>query len=118
MAVHTLRLERDPARSLQALREASAERPVLVFKRSPICPVSHRAEGELDSFLRTLAPTDELALARIDVIAERPLARGLTDELGVQHESPQALWFARGQLAWHGSHGELTRERFTDLLGG
>jgi len=118
MAIHPLRLGPDPADALRALRETSLRRPVLVFKHSPICPASHRAAGELEAFLGALAPAEELALARIDVIGERPLARGLTAELGVRHESPQALWFARGELAWHGSHGELTRQRFATLLAG
>lgn len=50
----------------------------------------------------------ELEVAIIDVIEERPLARGLTAELEVRHESPQALWFSGGELAAHQSHGALT----------
>jgi bacillithiol system protein YtxJ len=117
MALHELTLEPDPEIALRAIQAASQERPVLVLKRSPICPVSHRAEDELEAFLSGLDPTRELAIARIDVIEQRPLARGLTAELHVQHESPQALWFASGELVWHGSHGALTRERFATLLG-
>ncbi len=52
------------------------------------------------------------------MIAERPLARGLTSALDVAHQSPQALWFTAGELAWHDSHGALTRARFTDANGG
>lgn len=117
MSVHELTLKPDPERALRAIQAASQERPVLVFKHSPICSVSHRAEEELEAFLADLGATRELAVARIDVIDQRPLARGLTAELHVQHESPQALWFAAGELVWHGSHGALTRERFAGLLG-
>ena len=117
MPVHELTLDPDPERALRAIQAASRERPVLVFKRSPICPVSHRAEDELEAFLSGLGATRELAVARIDVIDQRPLARGLTAELHVQHESPQALWFAGGELVWHGSHGALTHARFAALLG-
>ena len=41
-------------------------------------------------------------------LAERALARGLTTELGIEHQSPQALWFAHGELVWHDSHGAIT----------
>ena len=106
-----LALDPDPATALQAIREASDQRPVLVLKHSPICPVSARAERQVELWLSELGDTDELALVRIDVIAERPLARGLTGELGIRHESPQALWFRAGELVWHGSHGDITRAR-------
>jgi bacillithiol system protein YtxJ len=117
MPVHELTLEPDPERALRAIQAASRERPVLVLKQSPICPVSHRAVEELEDFLADLDPAREISVARIDVIEQRPLARGLTAELHVQHESPQALWFAAGELVWHGSHGALTHERFAALLG-
>ena len=54
-----------------------------------------------------------MALAVIDVIAEKPLARGLTAQLGIAHESPQALVFADGELAAHASHGTLTVDWFS-----
>lgn len=118
MTIHSLTLDPDPAAALAAIRAASHERPVLVFKKSPICPVSHRAEWELTSWRKSLDEGAELALSIVDVIGERPLARGLTAALDVQHESPQALWFEGGELRWHGSHGALTGARFTALLAG
>jgi len=117
MAHRDLRLDADAGRALAEIRTRSRERPVLVFKKSPICPESQRAEAQLRRWLETLAG-EPLALCEIDVIAERALARGLTKELAVRHESPQALWFVDGELAWHGSHGALTRERFQELLEG
>lgn len=118
MGVNQLDLESDPRQALRTLRSAAAAQPVLVFKHSPICPVSHRAEAELEAFLGGLEADRELVLARLDVIAQRPLARGLTAALEVRHESPQALWFEHGELVWHGSHGALTRDRFAELWQG
>ena len=118
MTYQKLELDDDPKVALAAIRAASSERPVLIFKKSPICPVSHRAEFEFDRWLESLSDADDVSVGGIDVIARKPLARGLTAELGVQHESPQALWFANGELVWHDSHGALTRERFAELLAG
>ena len=118
MTDRNLDLDADPQAALEALRSASADTPVLVFKKSPICPVSHRAEFELKSWRKSLTDEDPVRIAMVDVIEERPLARGLTAELNVKHESPQALWFAEGALAWHGSHGELTQQRFASLARG
>ncbi len=106
-----------PAAALTALREASAEHHVVVFKKSPICPTSTRAEFEFKQWLKDLDSADPVRIAWIDVIAERPLARGLTAALDVEHQSPQALWFTGGDLAWHDSHGALTCARFTEANG-
>jgi len=113
-----LTLPADPEAALAALREASAEVHVVVFKKSPICPTSTRAEFEFKQWLKDVDDADPVRIAWIDVIAERPLARGLTSALDVAHQSPQALWFTGGELAWHDSHGALTRARFTDANGG
>lgn len=118
MSYEILKLEDDPASALEAIRDSSRRAPVLIFKKSPICPTSHRAEFEFDRWLEGLAQDAELSVGGVDVIARKPLARGLTSELGIQHESPQALWFVDGELRWHGSHGELTRGRFDELLAG
>jgi bacillithiol system protein YtxJ len=118
MTDRQLTLDQDPAAALAALLALSEERPVVVFKKSPTCPVSHRAEWEFRSWLKKLPPDAPVRTAEIDVLAERPLARGLTAALGVPHESPQALWFEGGALKWHGSHGALTEARFVELAAG
>jgi len=110
MAVEELRVEAEPERALEGIRARSRALPVLVFKKSPVCPVSWRAEEELAAW--RAAARGDLALAVIDVIASRAVARGLTTELGVRHESPQALWFAGGELVAHASHGALTADWF------
>lgn len=118
MSERSLTLESDPAVALAAILALSRERPVLVFKKSPTCPISHRAEWEFKSWQKTLAEDAPVRIAVIDVLAEKPLARGLTAALDVQHESPQALWFRDGALRWHGSHGTLTEARFVELAAG
>jgi bacillithiol system protein YtxJ len=112
----TLDLPEDPVAALAVLRAASRECPVLVFKRSPICPTSFTAERQLRLFLEELQDSTALRVATVDVIAQKPLARGLTHELGIQHESPQALWFHGGELAWHASHGAITRGSLGEQL--
>ena len=108
-------LPEDPDAALDRLRSASTEGPVVVFKRSPTCPISHKAEWELKSFLQGLDPDDDLIAVTVDVLAQRSLARGLSRALGINHESPQTLWFEGGELIWHGSHGALTQTQFRSL---
>ena len=70
MTHEEMQLVDDPKVSVQLLRERSMETPVLVFKNSPICPVSTMAEGNLRSWLaaRGAAP---LVVCVVDVISER-----------------------------------------------
>ena len=56
-----------------------------------------------------------MAYAVVDVIAEKPLARGLVAALDIRHESPQALAFRDGECAWHDSHNALTVEAFDEV---
>ena len=109
MPVVALSLPEDPREALQVVTEQSRETPVLVFKKSPTCPISHHAESQFREWLTQAAG---IHFAEIDVIAERPLARGLTAELDITHQSPQALLFAAGELVWHDSHMQLNVDRF------
>ncbi len=108
-------LPEDPAAAVQTLMDSSRHAPVLVFKKSPICPVSTMAEGNLMSWL-SMREDAPLKVCVVDVIAARELARGLTRELGIRHESPQALVFKNGEFIWHDSHGGLTEDAFSAAL--
>ena len=78
--------------------------------------MSHRAEAEFEAWRGALGE-GAVETAVVDVIDERPLARGLTTELGVEHQSPQALVFEGGELRAHASHGELVRGWFAEQTG-
>ncbi len=117
MTHQSLTLPAEPGEALAVIREHSRDVPVLVFKKSPICPVSRHAEAELGEFLAHLGEGVALAVVEIDVIAERELARGLTADLEVRHESPQALWFRNGELSWHGSHEQVSEANLEAQLG-
>ena len=108
----TIELPDDPAAALHILRTASAEGPIVVFKASPTCPISHKAQWEFKNYLKGLADDDPLITVTIDVLDRRSLARGLTSALQIEHQSPQALWFEAGELSWHDSNGNLTATYF------
>jgi bacillithiol system protein YtxJ len=79
---------------------------VLLFKHSPACPISHAAREEYDSFCRH---NPDVPTLFVDVIADRPVARGLAELCGVRHESPQAILFQQGKPVWNASHDAITR---------
>jgi bacillithiol system protein YtxJ len=90
-------------RDLPAFEAAIAEFPrILLFKHSPLCPISVAARDEYDTFCdeHEDAPT-----MFIDVIASRAAARGIAESCGVQqrpalgHPRPAARSSRRGSVA-------------------
>jgi bacillithiol system protein YtxJ len=101
---------------LQAWRDAIARHgTILCFKHSPICPVSAEAHGEWKRFV---AAHPEVPTLFVDVIADRPVARGLSEECGVPHASPQAILFRDGRAVWNASHGAITAESLARAVAG
>lgn len=91
---------------LPAWRAALARHPqVMLFKHSPICPISAAA---LTEWQRFEAAHPEVPAIFVDVIADRALARGLSQECGVAHQSPQAILFKQGRPVWNASHNAIT----------
>ena len=79
----------------------------LLFKHSPICPISARAFREYGRFC---AEHGDVATGWIDVVAQRPVSQWVAELTGVPHQSPQALLFVDGQVQWHASHSMITRD--------
>jgi bacillithiol system protein YtxJ len=101
---------------LAAFRDALRRHPaVVLFKHSPICPVSARALRAWQAF--TAAHPDVPTLF-VDVVADRPVARGLAEECGVEHASPQAILFRNGRATWHASHDDITADSLARAVAG
>jgi bacillithiol system protein YtxJ len=92
-------------RDLDAFDAALTQPRVLLFKHSPICPISATARAEYKLF--QLAHPDAPTLM-VDVVSSRPIARGIAERCGVAHESPQAILFEDGAPTWHASHSAIT----------
>lgn len=90
--------------------EESLQRPVLLCKFSPICPISTEAESQFNDFLKT--NPQGISFYRIDVVYSRETSRSLAKVIDIKHESPQALLFKDGKCVWHDSHYRLTKEVF------
>lgn len=90
---------------LAAFQRALQQPRVLLFKHSPVCPVSAAAREQYETFRRELPDVPTLF---VDVIADRTTARGLAEQCGVRHESPQAILFEQGRATWHASHDAIT----------
>lgn len=89
-----------------ALEARLAAPRFLLFKHSPVCPISARAFAEYEAFLATDPDVDT---AYLDVIAQRDLSRRVAEVTGVPHESPQAILLESGRAVWNASHLAITR---------
>lgn len=78
---------------------------VLLFKHSPVCPISGVARAEFEMF--KLDHPDVPTLF-VNVISARRLAKGIAERSGVAHESPQAILFEAGKPTWNASHTAIT----------
>lgn len=90
---------------------------LLIFKRSPTCPVSHAAEREFRSFVAALPASKDLRVVSVDVIEQRPISQRIAKDTNIRHESPQVLLISRGQnVIFDTSHGDITSETLEKAL--
>jgi len=101
---------------IEALFERSRQVPVLVFKHSLTCPISHHAYDEFRRFAASGAAGAELAL--IEIQNARPASAAFAERSGVRHESPQAILLRDGDVAWHASHGAIRQDALAAALAG
>lgn len=96
--------------------EGSSRRPLLVFKHSTSCPISAGAHEELQKYMADVAePGVDFVI--VHVIEERPVSNAIAEDLGVQHQSPQAILVQNKQPLWHDSHWRITYDFLSDKLG-
>jgi bacillithiol system protein YtxJ len=96
---------------LEAAIAQSVERPVLLFKHSRTCGVSHEALDELRAHLER--DSGAATYAMITVQSHRHVSDKAADRLGVRHETPQAILIRHGRPIWKASHFRIT----ADALG-
>ena len=90
----------------------------LIFKYSPTCSISQRVERGYNAWLQTVPADTPLQIFKVNVINQRPIARKISADVGVQHESPQVyLLGPNGKVLWHQSHMEITPEALVKETG-
>lgn len=94
--------------ALNALFTKSEQEPVLLFKHSLTCPISHGAHEEM-----SLMP-DEVNM--IVVQDSRPLSNEIETRTGIEHESPQLIILKDGAQVWNAAHGDITKASVTRAL--
>ncbi|MFO8233682.1 MAG: bacillithiol system redox-active protein YtxJ [Longimonas sp.] len=96
-----------------AAREASFERPVLVYKHSATCPTSAWAQRNIDTWSDDHA---DWPVYRVTVQSARPVSNQIADDLSLRHETPQAIIVHKGEVIEHLNHNHVTPDRLTEAL--
>lgn len=93
--------------------EQSHHRSVVVLKHSTTCPVSANAYKEFNAMEK------QIERYLVKVIENRPVSNEISNDLEIQHESPQAFVISNGEVVWNGSHWKITKkemEKVTENL--
>jgi len=90
---------------------------VVIFKYSPVCPVSYFVEKSFNEWFNNLPDDTKLIAVKINVIDSRPLSREVSEEFNIRHESPQAIWLnENGEVKWQASHSRIREKDLTGQL--
>lgn len=87
---------------LDALVEKSKQQPIVLFKHSTTCPISHGVYKEISD-----ADAD---INLIVVQSARNVSTAIAEKTGIRHESPQAIILRDGAVVYHAAHYDVTAE--------
>jgi bacillithiol system protein YtxJ len=101
--------------ALDAAIEESRVRPVLLFKHSRTCGISHEALDALHELVEQ-GSAEGASYKVITVQSHRHISELAERRLGVRHETPQAILLKDGKPVWKASHFRITTEALTQAL--
>ena len=90
----------------------SEDSPVLIFKHSSTCPVSGQANTEMTE----LVEDEDVPVYRVVVQDHRAVSDEIEADLGVRHETPQAILLHDRKPVFDTSHFNVTAERLRKEL--
>ncbi len=99
---------------LEALLQASYQKPVAIFKHSTRCSISSMAMSRIERNWDTL-PID-FELYYLDLLTYRPVSNAIEAQLGIEHQSPQLLFIENGKCIYHASHSEISISELIPLI--
>jgi bacillithiol system protein YtxJ len=88
---------------LQDVIAQSDKKAQVIFKHSTTCSISQMAKARLD---RASVPSD-LNFYYLDLLSYRSLSNKISEDFGVEHQSPQILVIKNGQCIYNESHSGI-----------
>lgn len=95
--------------TLAAIKTASQEHPVVIFKHSTRCSISSMA---LDRLERNWKEEEMKSLSPyfLDLLSHRDISTKIAETFKIAHESPQLLLIDNGECIYHASHMSISYE--------
>jgi bacillithiol system protein YtxJ len=94
-------LELNNEDQLDGIIEDSKNTPVLIFKHSTSCSISSMAINRLE---RAWKDDVNLKPYYLDLIRYRNISNLISNKLGIEHQSPQAIVIKNGEAIYNNSH--------------
>ncbi len=91
---------------LEALRAESKNQPVIIFKHSTRCSISHTALSRLERNWKAEEMTSVKSYY-LDLLSYREISNKIADLFDVEHQSPQVIIIKEGEVVFHKSHFEI-----------
>ncbi len=104
----------DSISMLEALKQRSFEVPCLIFKHSTRCSISSMALNRLQ--IGWEFSEQELEGWFLDLIAFRSVSHAVSEQLGIEHQSPQAIIVRNGEVVYHASHSAIGIQPIREAL--
>ena len=101
-------------KQLDSIVEASAEKPVVIFKHSTRCSISRMA---LKNFEREYdLGESEAAPYFLDLLEHRDISNEIAQKFQVIHQSPQLILIKDGKAVYNASHSEIDAEALKSMI--
>ncbi len=95
---------------LQSLIEESKDHPVLIFKHSTRCSISSTALSRLEHSWKA-TESNNISPYYLDLLSHRDVSNAIEAELGVMHQSPQAILMKDGKVVHNSSHFDISYDQ-------
>ncbi len=92
--------------------QKNADTPILIFKHSNTCPVSARAQYEIQQLEQKI----DIPFYYVVVQENRDVSDAIAEQTGITHESPQTLILKHGKVQADWSHDDITADNLFEFL--
>ena len=99
--------------TFEELKDHLQKESAILFKHSATCPVSADAYDQFNEFADS---HPDFPCTYLVVQEDRELSTEIAETFHVKHESPQAILFRNGNVAWHASHWNITKDAIEKAL--
>jgi len=101
----------------ELIKNSSNGYELIIFKHSPICPISHTAEEVINDWRKMHSDNNHIKILKVNVVFSESLSRRIAKDLKIVHESPQVIWLDKEmKVKYHASHYEITEEELNKYL--